>query len=260
MSFETLLYEVEGAVATVTINRPDKLNALNSKVLTELTDVFTAIAGDETVKAVVLTGAGEKAFVAGADISEMVGFDTLRGLTFVARGQAAFDLIEGCPKPVIAAVNGFALGGGTELAMACDFIYASEKAKFGQPEINLGIVPGFGGTQRMGRILGKSMAKELVLTGDMIDATEALRIGLVNRVCPPEELLAAAKKTAAKIASKGAVAIRLAKECVDMGLNVDLATGQLLERQAFGVLCSTHDKKEGMSAFLEKRKPEFKDC
>ncbi len=260
MAFETILYEVEGAVGIVTINRPDKLNALNSQVLTELGEVFSIIAGDAAVKAVVITGAGEKAFVAGADISEMVEFDPAQAAAFAAKGQAVFSSIENSAKPVIAAVNGFALGGGTELAIACDFIYASEKAKFGQPEINLGIVPGFGGTQRLTRLVGKAMGKELILTGDMIDAAEALRIGLVNKVLAPDQVVAEAKKTAAKIAGKGAVALRLAKDCIEVGLNVDLATGFVLERQAFGLLAATHDKKEGMSAFLEKRKPAFKDC
>lgn len=260
MAFETILYEVDGAVGIVTINRPDKLNALNTHVLNELGEVFSIIAGDAAVKAVVITGAGEKAFVAGADISEMVDYGPAQAAAFAAKGQAVFSSIETSNKPVVAAVNGFALGGGTELALACDFIYASEKAKFGLPEINLGILPAFGGTQRLSRLCGKAMGKELVLTGDMIDAAEALRIGLANKVFAPDQLLAEAKKTAAKIAGKGAVAVRLAKECIEVGLGVDLATGCVLERQAFAVLAATHDKKEGMSAFLEKRKPVFQDC
>lgn len=260
MDYKTLLFEVSDGIATVTINRPDKLNALNSEVLVDLANAFTSINSDPEIRVAILTGSGDKAFVAGADISQMSEFNALMGEQFAAMGQGVLNLIENCPKPVIAAVNGFALGGGTEIAMACDFIYASENAKFGQPEISLGIIPGFGGTQRLPRLVNKAMAKELVLTGDMIDAKEAFRIGLVNKLVAPDALMDAAKKTAAKIASKGLIAIRLAKESINNGMNVDLDNGLLIERQAFSLLCSTEDQKEGTKAFLEKRKPEFKDC
>ncbi len=256
-AYETIKFEKADGVATLTIDRPKVLNALNSDVVRELTDAFIKISIDEDVKAVVLTGGGQKAFVAGADISEMADYNATQGVRFASNGQGLFNIIEGCAKPVVAAVNGFALGGGTEIAMACDFIYASEKAKFGQPEINLGINPGFGGTQRLPRLVGKSMAKELILTGDIIDAAEALRIGLVNKVFAPEALMEEAMKTAKKMASKGAIALKLCKECVDQGLNVDLQSGLVMERNAFGVLCATEDKKEGMTAFLEKRPPKF---
>ncbi|MBZ0273352.1 enoyl-CoA hydratase/isomerase family protein [bacterium] len=259
MNFETLLYEVDGRVATVTINRPDKLNALNSRVIEELGHVVKEIEDDKNVKAVVVTGAGEKAFVAGADISEMLNLDPGAGLKFARGGQAVFSAIENSPKPFIAAVNGFALGGGTELAMACDFVYASEKAKFGQPEINLGIIPGFGGTQRLPRLIGRARAKELMLTGDMIGADEAYRLGLVNKVLPPAEVLAAAKATAAKIAGKGAIAIASILDAVNRGVDASMDEGLSVERDQFATLFSTHDKQEGMAAFLEKRPAKFED-
>jgi enoyl-CoA hydratase len=259
MDFETLLFEVTDGIALVTINRPDKLNALNAQVIADLGAAFAHITSTPEIRVVIITGAGDKAFVAGADISQMPSFNSLMGEQFAAQGQGVFNQIETCPKPVIAAVNGFALGGGTELSMACDFIYASEKAKFGQPEINLGIIPGFGGTQRLPRLVNPAMAMELVLTGDIINATEALRIGLVNKVFAPDQLMDEAKKTAAKIASKGQVAVRLSKDCINNGMQVDLAQALLLERQAFALLCSTEDKNEGTTAFLEKRKPVFKD-
>ncbi len=207
----------------------------------------------------VLTGSGEKAFVAGADISEMVKYNSLKAEHFATLGQQLTVTIETCPKPVIAAVNGFALGGGTELAMACDFIYASANAKFGQPEIKLGIIPGFGGTQRLPRLVGKAMAKELVLTGNIIDAEEAKRIGLVNKIFPPEMLLDEAKKTAGRIAGFSLPAIKATIDTINNGVNVDLADALFMERQAFAILCSTKDQKEGMKAFLAKRKPDFKD-
>jgi enoyl-CoA hydratase len=259
MEFKTLLFEVTDGIAMVTINRPDKLNALNSDVIADLGEAFARIVENPEIRVVILTGAGDKAFVAGADISQMPEFNSLMGEHFAAQGQAVLNTIENCPKPVIAAVNGFALGGGTEIAMACDFIYASDKAKFGQPEINLGIIPGFGGTQRLPRLVGNAMAMELVLTGDMIDAAEAHRIGLANKVFPADQLMDEVKKTAAKIASKGQVAVRLAKDCINNGTDVDLDRALLIERQAFSMLCSTEDKNEGTTAFLEKRKPAFKD-
>ena len=259
MEYQNLLFEVQDGIATVTINRPKVLNALNADVLTELADAFDRICNDPDIRVAILTGAGDKAFVAGADISQMVDFNPLLGEKFAALGQNSLAMIERCPKPVIAAVNGFALGGGTEIAMACDFIYASEKAKFGQPEINLGILPGFGGTQRLPRLVNKNLAMELVLTGDMIDAQQALRIGLVNKIVPPEELMDAVKKTAGKIASKGQIAVRLVKECIQNGMDIDLDNALRLEKQAFAILCASEDQKEGMKAFMEKRKPEFND-
>jgi len=252
-NYETLLFEKEGAVAQVTVNRPDKLNSLNSTVVRELAELFRAIAVDPDIKAVVVTGAGDRAFVAGADISEVVAFGPAEGFSFIENGQVALNLVDNCPKVVIAAVNGFALGGGLELALACDFVYASAKAKFGLPEINLAILPAFGGTQRLARLIGKNMAKEMIFTGEHIGAEEALRVGIVNKVFPPDQLLAEAKKTAAKIAAKGGVALQYAKLCVNQGYNTDLDRGLIYERQAFAVLCGTEDKKEGMTAFLEKR-------
>jgi len=257
--YENLLFELKENIGILTINRPKVLNALNLDVLKELMNFFTKVIDDPSVRVVILTGAGDKSFVAGADISNMQNFNPVQAKQFAAFGQSVLNLIEICPKPVIAAVNGFALGGGTEISMACDFIYASAKAKFGQPEINLGILPGFGGTQRLPRLVGKAMAKELVLTGDIIDAVEALRIGLVNKVVEPEKLMDEAMATAGKIASKGAQAIKACKECINQGMDIDLHNALILEHQAFAILCATEDQKEGMKAFLEKRKPEFKD-
>ncbi len=259
MPYKNIRFEVEDGLAVVTIDRPAALNALNSATLKELTGAVEKIAADKKIRAAVLTGGGQKAFVAGADISEMVAFNPLKAAKFAALGQGLLSAIENCTKPIIAAVNGFALGGGTEIAMACDFIYASTNAKFGQPEIKLGIIPGFGGTQRLPRLVGKAMAKELVLTGDMIDAAEALRIGLVNKVLPPEELLSAAKATAKKIAGYSQVAVQATLDCINKGLDVDLADALFIEREAFAILCSTKDQKEGMKAFLGKRAPQFKD-
>lgn len=259
MTYQNILFDIEDGVGIVTINRPKALNALNTATLKELKNVFEKIAKDKKVRAVVITGSGEKAFVAGADISEMAKYNPLKADEFATLGQGVTVAIENCPKPVIAAVNGFALGGGTELAMSCDFIYAGANARFGQPEIKLGIIPGFGGTQRLARLAGKAIAKELVLTGDMIDAEEARRIGLVNKLFPPEMLLDEAKKTARRIAAFSQVAVRASIDTINKGLDVDLPNGLLLERQAFAILCSTKDQKEGMKAFIEKRKPEFKD-
>lgn len=258
MPFENILLEKQGSVAIVTINRPKALNALNADTLQELDQVFTDLAADDSVTAVVLTGAGEKAFVAGADISFMKDLTAVEGREFGLLGQAVFNKIENLPQPVIAAINGFALGGGCEIAMACDFRYASENAKFGQPEVSLGVPPGFAGTQRLPRLVGKGRAKELLYTGDMIDAQEAYRIGLVNKVFAPEELLGAAIKTAQKISSKGQIAIRLTKSAVNQGLEMDAARGMAYEAEVFGLAFATEDQKEGMAAFLEKRKAEFK--
>ena len=259
MVFKNIKYQVEEGIAQITIDRPKALNALNSATLKELTAAFAKVYKDKSARVVVLTGGGEKAFVAGADISEMVNFNPLKAEAFAKLGQELLLAIENCPKPVIAAVNGFALGGGTEIAMACDFIYASTKAKFGQPEIKLGIIPGFGGTQRLPRLVGRGMAKELVLSGDTIGAAEALRIGLVNKVFEPYQLQAETRVTAKKIASYSQVAVKAAIDSINKGLDVDMADGLFIERQAFAILCSTKDQREGMKAFLEKRPAEFKD-
>jgi enoyl-CoA hydratase len=259
MTYKNLLFVVEDGLAVVTINRPQSLNALNTATLKELADAFEKIAKDKKIRAAILTGAGEKAFVAGADISEMVNFTPLKADAFATLGQGVLNGIENNPKPVIAAVNGFALGGGTEIAMSCDFVYASPNAKFGQPEIKLGIIPGFGGTQRLTRLVGRARAKELVLSGDMITADDALRIGLVNKVVPLETLLDEAKKTAKKIAAYGLPAIKAAKDAINRGADVDLPNALFLERQAFAGLCATKDQKEGMKAFLAKRPAQFKD-
>ncbi len=258
MAYENILYEVKDAVATVTINRPKVLNALNPAVVEELAQAFTEIAGDPEVKVAVLTGSGDKAFVAGADIAAMAQMTALEGRYFARRGQDVLFMIEKLDKPVIAAVNGFALGGGTEIAMACDFIYASTKAKFGQPEINLGIIPGFGGTQRLPRLVGRAWAKELCLTGEIIDAELAKEIGLVNRVFEPEELMPAVMKTARTIASKGRVAMRAIKTLINDGYDLPLERAIPMEAECFATCFASPDQKEGMTAFLEKRKPEFK--
>ena len=258
MPYATLALAREDAVAILTFNRPEKLNAMSRQVLGELHQALDALAGDAGVRAVILTGAGERAFVAGADIAEFTPLTPVAAVQFAKDLEAAFQKIARMPKPVLAAVNGFCLGGGCELAMACDFIYAAENARFGQPEINLGIIPGSGGTQRLPRLVGKARAKELIYTGDMIDAQEALRIGLVNRVLPLAELLPAAKATAAKMAAKSGVVLGLAKAAIEEGTATDLMSGLALEAKAFGLTFSTEDKREGVAAFLEKRKPTFR--
>jgi enoyl-CoA hydratase len=258
MAYENLVVEREGEIAVVTVNRPTVMNALNDAVVTELGQAFEELGKDEGVKAIILTGAGEKAFVAGADIGELSKLDGLGGVKTGRKGQHLMFQIEWCPKPVIAAVNGFALGGGCEIAMACDIRIASDKAKFGQPEVNLGIIPGYGGTQRLPRLVGMGKAKELIFTGDMVDAQEALRIGLADKVVPLADLLVQAKEMAKKIASKAPVAVKLAKQAINHGLNVDLTSGCLYEADQFGMTCTTEDMKEGTSAFLGKRKAEFK--
>ncbi|MBU2547447.1 MAG: enoyl-CoA hydratase/isomerase family protein [Proteobacteria bacterium] len=258
MSYQYLLFEVKDHIALVTFNRPEALNALSPGVLVEFGRILDRIRDDEDVRVVVLTGAGDKAFVAGADIKVMMEHVPLEGRNFSALGQEVILKIEGLPQPVIAAVNGFALGGGNEIAMGCDFVYASEKARFGQPEINLGIIPGFGGTQRLPRLAGKGWAKELCMTGDMIGAEDACRIGLVNKVFPADQLMDEVMKTARKIASKGRASVRAVKQMVDRGLQVELRTGLALETEAFGMLRASIDAQEGLSAFVEKRKPDFK--
>jgi Enoyl-CoA hydratase/carnithine racemase len=257
--FETLLFESKNRIGYVTINRPEKLNALNAKAKAELNQLFQNLKADDTVDVVILTGAGENAFVAGTDIKELTELNTKSGKKFSAGGQAIFDSIENLGKPVIAAIHGYALGGGCELALACTIRIAAEDAKFGQPEVTLGIIPGYGGTQRLARLLGKGKAMELILTGDQIDAQEALRIGLINKVVPAAELMSAAEIIAQKILTKGQFAVRLALKAVNMAHETNLTDGQSLEASLFGVCCGSEDFKEGTKAFLEKRKPAFKN-
>jgi enoyl-CoA hydratase len=257
MSYQTLLFDVRDGVAFVTVNRPDKLNALNDEVMRELAQAAERIATEDAIKGAILTGSGPKAFVAGADIGDLAKQGAFDGKARAQRGQAVLRRLETCGKPVIAAVNGFALGGGCELAMACHIRIASENAKFGQPEVKLGIAPGYGGTQRLPRLVGKGIALQLILTGEMIDAQEAYRIGLVNRVVPAEALLAESEKMLRGILAMGPLAVRLSMEAVDQGLEMTLDEGLLLEANHFGLLASTQDTKEGLTAFLEKRSARF---
>ena len=255
--YANLTLDRHDAVALVTISRPEKLNALNRATLTEIDHVFTALAADDSVRAIVITGAGEKSFVAGADIGELSVLDTRGAEEASAFGSAIFRRIERMRAPVIAAVNGFALGGGCELAIACHIRYASENARFGLPEVGLGIIPGYGGTQRLPRLVGLGMASELIATGRMIDAAEALRIGLVNKVLPQPELKAAALALGADIASKAPLAVAAALEATRIGVETDLDTGLRLESSLFGMLGSTRDMHDGLSAFVEKKKIQF---
>ena len=258
MSFENLLLERDGAVAILTVNRPKVLNALNTQTLDELRRAILELRFDDGVRAIVLTGAGEKSFIAGADINELATQTPVSGREHAMTGQHILDLIEQMGKPVIAAINGYALGGGCELAMACTIRIASETAKLGQPEINLGLIPGYAGTQRLARIVGRGRALELLLTGDQIPAAEAHRLGLVNRVVPAAELMNEAKKLAATLAAKAPVAIRYILESVHKGLEMPFAQAQVFEATLFGLVASTEDMREGTKAFLEKRKAEFK--
>lgn len=258
MEFKNILLTEEGHVAVVTVNRPQALNALNEETMTELKECFNMLGKKEDIRAIVLTGAGEKAFVAGADISYMAKMNPIEARQWAKYGHEVFNLIANLPKPVIAAVNGFALGGGCEIAMACDIRVAADNAKFGQPEINLGIIPGFAGTQRLTRLVGKGMAKLLIYTGDMIDANQALSIGLVEKVVPKDELMRVALELADKIASKPVAPIILAKELINACDEVGQKAGEVLEGECFGLCFSTEDQKEGMDAFLNKRKPNFK--
>lgn len=257
MDYQNLIIEKQEQVCIVRINHPEALNALNSVILKELEQAFDVIARDEETDVVILTGEG-RAFVAGADISEMSVMKAAEGKRFGCLGAEVFRKIELLEKPVIAAVNGFALGGGCELAMACDIRIASSKAKFGQPEVGLGIIPGFSGTQRLPRIVGVAKAKELIYTAGVIPAEEAYRIGLVNKVVEPEELMKEAMAMAVIIASKAQLAVRYAKEAINRGIETDIDTGIGLENALFGLCFATQDQKEGMDAFLWKRKPEFK--
>jgi enoyl-CoA hydratase len=259
MTLETLLVERKNNIARVTINRPDKLNALNARAKKELKEVFDELKTDSAVDVVIVTGSGEKAFVAGTDIRELTLLGAESGKEFSSDGQKVFDLIENLGKPVIAAVNGYALGGGCELALACHIRIASENAKFGQPEVSLAVIPGYGGTQRLARLVGKGRALEMILTGDPIDASEAFRIGLVNKVVPAGELLSACEGIAEKIASKGQIAVRLALKSVNMTHETNLSDGQELEASLFGLCCGSEDFHEGTKAFMEKRKPSYKN-
>ncbi|MFH2045710.1 MAG: enoyl-CoA hydratase-related protein [Pseudomonadota bacterium] len=258
MNYENIIFTVEDKIATIAFNRPKALNALNEKLFKELSDALDNISCDENVRVLILTGAGEKSFVAGADITELAKFNSLEGKIFAKNGQTLIGRLQELPIPVIAAVNGFALGGGCEVVLACDIVYASEKAMFGLPEINLGLIPGFGGTQRLPRLIGTNMAKEMIFTGKMISASEAMTIGLVNRVFAPDALMDETLKTAKLIASKGKVSLRAAKQAVNNGINADLVTGCSIEADAFALCMSSKDKNEGTTAFLEKRKAVFK--
>ena len=257
MSYETLLFDVQDGVARLTINRPEKLNALNDHVIAELGDAVERIAATGEIGGAIVTGAGSKAFVAGADIAELALQGPFDGKARALRGQAVLRRLETCGKPIVAAVNGFALGGGCELALACHLRVASETAKFGQPEVKLGIAPGYGGTQRLPRLVGKGVALQLILTGEMIDAQQAYRIGLVNKVVPAASLLTEADALLRAILAMGPLAVRLALEAVERGLDLSLDEGLLLEANHFGLLASTRDMKEGLSAFLAKRPPKF---
>jgi enoyl-CoA hydratase/carnithine racemase len=258
MPFDNLLVDRDGAVAIVTINRPKVLNALNSQTLDELRHAMLDLQHDAGVRAIVVTGAGDKAFVAGADINELAALSPTLGREHALAGQHVFDVIENLGKPVIAAINGYALGGGCELAMACTLRIASDAAKLGQPEINLGIIPGYAGTQRLARLVGKGKALEIILTGAPISAVEAERIGLVNRVVPAAELIAEAKKLAAHLAAQAPVAVRYILAAVNKGMEMGSAEGAVFEATLFGLVAATDDMREGTRAFLEKRKPEFK--
>ncbi len=258
MAFENVKTEVRDGILLLTIDRPKVLNALNAATVEEIYKVFADARDDDNVKAVIVTGAGEKAFVAGADINELAQKTPMTGKETSERGQFIFSFIERFPKPVIAAINGFALGGGCELALACHIRVASERAQIGLPEVTLGIIPGYGGTQRMARLLGKAKALELICTGDRVGAAEAERIGLVNKVVPADQLMSAAEEMARKIMLRGPLAIRAAIEAVMSGSEMPMQEGQFLEATLFGLLCASEDTKEGMNAFLEKRPPRFK--
>ena len=257
-TYENLLVEHDAGVATVTINRPKVLNALNGATLDELRRVLLSLKKDEAVRAVIITGAGEKSFIAGADINELAVQTPVSGRDHARTGQHVLDLIEGLGKPVIAAINGFALGGGCELAMACTIRVAADTARLGQPEINLGIIPGYAGTQRLARLIGRGRALEMLLTGEHVNAAEALRLGLVNRVVPAGSLMEEARKLAAMLATKAPVAMRFIIDAVNKGLDMPLAEAQNFEATLFGLVASTEDMREGTKAFLEKRKAAFR--
>jgi enoyl-CoA hydratase/carnithine racemase len=259
MAYENLLYEVKDQIAHITFNRPKVLNALNRKTMEELDACVNAAAGDDAVRAVILTGSGEKAFVAGADINELAQHTPMTGKYFSLYGQGILRRLESMGKPSIAAINGFALGGGCELALACTLRIAAKTARLGQPEVKLGILPGYGGTQRLARLCGRGVAAQLVLTGEMISADEALRIGLVNQVVEPGQLAGAAEAMAKKIIANAPVAVRFSIEAIDRGLEMSQEEGLFLEATLFGLLCATEDMREGTRAFIEKRAAEFKN-
>lgn len=257
MDFKNLLFKKEGHIGILSINRPDALNALNSQVLDELDSAMDILKEDGEIHVIILTGEG-RAFVAGADIKEMKDMDMFKAREFADKGESVFRKIELMEKPVIAAINGFALGGGCELSMCCDIRIASDKAKFGQPEVGLGIIPGFAGTQRLSRLVGLGRAKELIFTTDMINAEEAYRIGLVNKVVSGDKLMDEALAMAKTINSKGQIAVRFAKTAINLGIETDIETGTKIEKDLFGLCFATEDQKEGMEAFLGKRNPNYK--
>ena len=258
MNFENIILEKKTGIAYLTVNRPQVLNALNMATMEELRTAFHDIKNDAAIRVVIFTGAGEKAFIAGADIAELAKHDAVSGKQYTHRGQSVLNLIENLGKPVIACINGFALGGGCEIAMACTMRLASENAKLGQPEVKLGIIPGYGGTQRLPRLVGKGMAMQMVLGGEMITAQEAHRIGLVNEIVPAAELIPRAESIAAKIMANAPLAVQYAMEAVNKGMEMTLAEGLYLEAVLFGIACTTEDKAEGTKAFLEKRAAQFK--
>jgi enoyl-CoA hydratase len=258
VTYKTILFQKAGGIATVTLNRPDSLNALNSDVYNELYDVFEAIEHDDDVRVVVLTGSGEKAFAAGSDVVEMQNMNTLEIQKFVATIRKASDRIYSLTKPTIAAIHGYALGGGCELSMCCDLRICSEKARFGQPEINLGLIPGACGTQRLPRLIGVAKAKEMIFLGDMIKADEALNLGLVNKVVPPESLMDEAMEWAKKLAGKSGPILAMAKMAINTGIDTDITSGLNTEARCLALCFATEDQKAGMKAFVEKEKYEFK--
>jgi enoyl-CoA hydratase len=258
MTFENLLLEKKNAIAYVTVNRPKVLNALDMATMEDLRAAFTDLKNDKAIRAVIMTGSGEKAFIAGADIGELAKNDAVTAKEYTHRGQSVLDLIENLGKPVIACINGFALGGGCEIALACTMRLASESAKLGQPEVKLGIIPGYGGTQRLPRLVGKGVAMQLVLSGEIISAQEALRIGLVNEVVAAAELIPRAEAIAQKIIANAPLAVQYAMEAVNHGMDMTLAEGLYLEATLFGLICATEDKQEGTTAFLEKRPAQFR--
>jgi enoyl-CoA hydratase len=258
MEFENTLYETDAGIATITINRPKALNALNKAAVEELATRLDEAEEDETVKVVVITGAGDKGFCVGLDLKSVRGISAVDGMNLSLRGQKLTKQIEQLRKPVIAAINGYALGGGLEMAMSCDLRIASENARMGQTELNVGLIPGWGGTQRLPRLVGRAMAKELIFTAKMIDAKTAKQLGLLNEVVPSDELKSAVKKFAAELLTKPPVGLQLAKQLINSSIETDLTKGLVQEAQAFGVLASTEDFDEGVAAFIAKRKPKFK--
>jgi len=258
MEFENTLYEKEDEIATITINRPKALNALNKQAVQEISSRLDEAEDDETVKVIVITGAGDKGFCVGLDLKSVRGISAVDGMNLSLRGQKLTKKIEELRKPVIAAINGYALGGGLEMAMSCDLRIASENARMGQTELNVGLIPGWGGTQRLPRLVGRAMAKELIFTAKMIDAKTAKQLGLLNEVVPPDELKSAVKKFAAELLTKPPVGLQLAKQLINSSIETDLTKGLVQEAQAFGVLASTEDFDEGVAAFIAKRKPKFK--